>query len=266
MSRVNNGLFSRADMKSVDMSGFTAGQNPNQNYWPMEGQPMAPTGVVEIDDSVQFPSQNPLPHGNHQHNHSHTAPINHHQHNHSHSSPVNHHQHNHSHSSPANHHHQHQSDGHSFPSHDHQHTHNHHYPDNPSSFPVAHQHTHNHQDTGRFSLPPINNHEHSHGGYQATHEPQSTHREHKHQHKILETFDPRWWYLPIDSVHAPKSWKAPEYHYIPPKWYESPRTYGKLLKQPHEHILPPRKHIDCRCLVCRPPREKTRGIQWVLNK
>ncbi|CAF0857719.1 unnamed protein product [Rotaria sordida] len=35
-----------------------------------------------------------------------------------------------------------------------------------------------------------------------------------------ETYDPRWWYMPINSVHGPKSHRQIDYHYVTPKWYQ----------------------------------------------
>jgi len=52
---------------------------------------------------------------------------------------------------------------------------------------------------------------------------QSFHNHYRHRHKHGETYDPRWWYMPLNSVHGPRSHRFIEHHhYIPPKWYEIP--------------------------------------------
>lgn len=47
------------------------------------------------------------------------------------------------------------------------------------------------------------------------------------QYRHGDTYDPRWWYMPINSVHGPKSrrWidhRQHHYYYSPPKWYQLP--------------------------------------------
>ena len=48
------------------------------------------------------------------------------------------------------------------------------------------------------------------------------HRCRKHRRRD-ESYDGRWWYMPLNSVHGPK--RVPQYRehrYVPPKWYELP--------------------------------------------
>lgn len=40
-----------------------------------------------------------------------------------------------------------------------------------------------------------------------------------------KTYDPRWWYMPINSVHGPKSYRHIANHYVAPKWYELGSKY-----------------------------------------
>lgn len=41
-----------------------------------------------------------------------------------------------------------------------------------------------------------------------------------------ETHDPRWWYMPVNAVHGPKSRRSlidhRQHYYSPPKWYQLP--------------------------------------------
>jgi hypothetical protein len=164
-----------------------------------------------------------------------------------------------------------------------------------SSYPVSHDHHsshqhhhHQHQQQQQHENPqhsghlshsnPVSHdhhssHDHQHHQHQQheQHE-QPKHHQHNHHHnhhnheKVVETYDPRWWYMPLNHVHSPKSLRLPEYHYLPPKWYESPRTYGKILKNPNELRLPPRKYIDCQCHVCKPPQRHIHGVKWVVNQ
>jgi hypothetical protein len=118
-------------------------------------------------------------------------------------------------------------------------------------------------DKEHIHLPPIynpyyydNNHHHHH-----------RHHHHHHKHKQeVETYDPRWWYMPINSVHAPRPWQPPEYHYVQPKWYESSSTRkSRMPIHNQESKLPRRKYVDCRCEVCRPSKETRHGIRWIVN-
>ncbi|CAF1645664.1 unnamed protein product [Rotaria magnacalcarata] len=40
-----------------------------------------------------------------------------------------------------------------------------------------------------------------------------------------DTYDPRWWYMPLHSVHGPKSHRRINHQYIPKKWYELPNKH-----------------------------------------
>lgn len=46
------------------------------------------------------------------------------------------------------------------------------------------------------------------------------------QYRHAETHDPRWWYMPINSVHGPKTRRSlidhRQHYYSPPKWYQLP--------------------------------------------
>jgi hypothetical protein len=59
------------------------------------------------------------------------------------------------------------------------------------------------------------------------HEHQSYHHHHHHHHhrhhRHRKTYDSRWWYMPLNSVHGPKSQRSIDYDYVPSKWYEIPR-------------------------------------------
>ncbi|CAF0725303.1 unnamed protein product [Adineta ricciae] len=255
------GFFSRGSKQPSQPKNMILvdDDDPTPVNWPAN-TPMVPTGAVDIDESVQLPTHTVQPNTDQNHGQVHLPPISQHQYNtnhvHDHYHPDNSsrlsakHQHSH-------HHHHHHSGRASLPllNHDHNPDHGHHHHEHQ---PVEHHQHHEHE-------PVQHHHEHEHHRHHNNHQQQHHHHEHGHTHRTLETFDPRWWYLNT-SVHAPKSWRAPEYHYVSPKWYESPRRYYKILKQPEDYTLPPRLHIDCRCLVCRPPREKTRGIKWVLNQ
>jgi hypothetical protein len=72
--------------------------------------------------------------------------------------------------------------------------------------------------------------------------------------------------MPINSVHRPRPWRPPEYHYVPPKWYETPRAQSKILMISPESKPSPQKYIDCRCEVCRPSKETSHGIKWIVNE
>lgn len=39
------------------------------------------------------------------------------------------------------------------------------------------------------------------------------------------TYDPRWWYMPLNSVHGPKSSQHMNHHYTSRKWYELPSRH-----------------------------------------
>jgi hypothetical protein len=72
--------------------------------------------------------------------------------------------------------------------------------------------------------------------------------------------------MPINSVHRPKPWRPPEYHYTPPKWYESSIRHSRISMITEESKSSPQKYFDCRCDVCRPSKETPRGIKWVVNE
>ena len=70
---------------------------------------------------------------------------------------------------------------------------------------------------------------HLHPIHPTHYERQSFHHHHSHHrhHKHRETYDPRWWYMPLNSVHGPKPRIPHNDHYISPKWYEVPhRQYN----------------------------------------
>jgi hypothetical protein len=81
-------------------------------------------------------------------------------------------------------------------------------------------------------LPPINHYQRQHYPYiqpyyyhsQHLYHPHPVHHHHTHHtyQRHGETHDPRWWYMPLNSVHGPKSRRSAECHYVPPKWYELP--------------------------------------------
>ena len=54
--------------------------------------------------------------------------------------------------------------------------------------------------------------------------PHAIHDHHNHIHHSYhhhrETYDPRWWYMPRNSVHGPKSYQQTGSHRAPTKWYE----------------------------------------------
>ncbi|CAF1441782.1 unnamed protein product [Rotaria sp. Silwood1] len=87
-------------------------------------------------------------------------------------------------------------------------------------------------DSDDVHLPSIHNHSHKHHPYEYHH-----HHHHHHDHSIHNkhdryrydsngrTYDPRWWYMPINSVHGPISQRRFDYHYVPPKWYELPSRH-----------------------------------------
>jgi hypothetical protein len=71
--------------------------------------------------------------------------------------------------------------------------------------------------------------------------------------------------MPPNSVHGPKPWQPPEYHYVQPKWYETSSRLSRISINAQERKSPPRKYVDCRCEVCRPSKETSHGIRWVTN-
>ncbi|CAF2881067.1 unnamed protein product [Rotaria sp. Silwood2] len=86
-------------------------------------------------------------------------------------------------------------------------------------------------------LPPINHHSDKHYSYEYDYKQSNYHHHHHHHHHHHNnnnhyrydihggTYDPRWWYMPINSVHGPKSPRRFNHNYIPPKWYELPSRY-----------------------------------------
>jgi hypothetical protein len=175
----------------------------------------------------------------------------------------------HDHHSSHQHHHEHQQQQHETPQHSGHLSHS-----NPVSHDhhSSHQHHHHqqHETPQHFghlshSNPVSHDHHSSHHHQHQQHQHNHHHNHHNHE-RVVETYDPRWWYMPVNHVHSPKSLRLPEYHYLPPKWYESPRTYGKILKNANELRLPPRKYIDCQCHVCKPPQRHIHGVKWVVNQ
>ncbi|CAF2703429.1 unnamed protein product [Rotaria sp. Silwood2] len=224
----------KSDAKSVEVSDYTMGHGAPQTTQLMQERTM-PTGVVDIDESVQLPEPSSKSHHRHHHSKLNTVlqPSENHYKEHVHLPPISdrsHHHHNHHHlpvylhPSPDYHHFEHLSHSNSV-DHEHKSSHHHH-----------HQHKHHHR-----------------------------HHHHKHD-KEVATYDSRWWYMPVNSVHAPKPWRPPEYHYAAPKWYESPSKESGISIDSQESILPSRKYIDCRCGVCKPPKDTPRGIKWVGNE
>ncbi|CAF0735501.1 unnamed protein product [Rotaria sp. Silwood1] len=240
-------LFSEADAKSIETSGYSMSHGALQTNRFMQERTI-PTGVVDIDESVQLPKPSSKLHHRHHHSklnsvlqpnesyhkeHVHLPPI---------SDRSHHHHHNHPSgylNAPSDYYHfEHLS--HSNPvGHEHESSH--------------HRHHHHHQQQQQQH----NHHQHKH------------HHRHHHQHqheKEVETYDSRWWYMPVNSVHAPKPWRPPEYHYVAPKWYESPSKESRISIDTPESRLSPRKYIDCRCGVCKPPKDTPRGIKWIVNE
>lgn len=116
---------------------------------------------------------------------------------------------------------------------------------------------------GNLSYPYSNYYEH--------HSPHHHHHQHHHRHhhkykKEVETYDSRWWYMPINSVHRPKLERPPEQHYVAPKWYESINRQSRMQMNSQERKLSPRKYVDCRCDVCKPSRKAPHGTRWVVNE
>ena len=110
-------------------------------------------------------------------------------------------------------------------------------------------------DSGHRSHRHSNHHHHHHH-----------HRHHRHHHYPLQelgTHDPRWWYLPSGSVHAPRPSQSPIVHYMPPKWYEASTMRGRFVVDSRSLALPTRRYDDCRCEVCNPSRKTPRGFKWV---
>ncbi|CAF0788003.1 unnamed protein product [Rotaria sordida] len=243
-------LFSETDANSVEVSGYIMDRGAPQINQLMKGRTI-PTGVVDIDKSVQLPKSSSK--SRHRHNHSkpHTVlqPSENHHKEHVHLPPI---------SDPSHHHH------------------NHHYPPpdydyfgylSHSNLVDPEHESHHHHHFGDLSYPNPGDHEHKSSHHHHHHQHKHHHRHHHHKHeKEVETYDPRWWYLPINSVHAPKPWRPPEYHYVAPKWYESPSKDSRISINTEESILPPRKYIDCRCEVCKPSKDTSRGIRWVVNE
>ncbi|UJR33742.1 hypothetical protein I4U23_021169 [Adineta vaga] len=196
MPSKKKGLAGRGNKKPSETMQLVPDDDydPTANPWPAM-TPMVPTGAVDVDESIQLPTGAPHTNGNH-HGQDHLPPIS--------------------------QHHHHKTNNNSQ---------NDHYPDHSSRLSVGHQHSHHHHHSGHSSLPPMNHvhHEHEplehhHGGHQHHHEHQPSehhhgghqhhhgghqhhqqqHDHHSHIHRVLETHDPRWWYLPAGSVHAPK--------------------------------------------------------------
>jgi hypothetical protein len=84
--------------------------------------------------------------------------------------------------------------------------------------------THQHYPYEYFPVQPNSHHaENLYHSHPIHHRHQSFHNHYRLRHKHGETYDPRWWYMPLNSVHGPRSHRFIEHHhYIPPKWYEIP--------------------------------------------
>lgn len=67
-------------------------------------------------------------------------------------------------------------------------------------------------------------------------------------------------------MHRPKPWQPPEYHYSPPKWYESSSKPSKIWSNTPESKSPSHKYVDCLCEVCRPSKESPPGTKWVVSE
>jgi hypothetical protein len=72
--------------------------------------------------------------------------------------------------------------------------------------------------------------------------------------------------MPVKSVHRPKLWRPPEYHYSPPKWYESSSNLSRMSLISQELKSSPQKYVDCRCEVCRPSKETPPGTKWIVSE
>ncbi len=84
--------------------------------------------------------------------------------------------------------------------------------------PIIHQYPQHYPYEYIYRQPNYHHDEHLHYSHPLHH-----HRRHYRHHKHDETYDPRWWYMPINSVHGPRSQRfVYQHHYKPPKWYELP--------------------------------------------
>lgn len=91
-------------------------------------------------------------------------------------------------------------------------------------------------------------------------------RHHRHRPKQnLETYDYRWWYMPLNTVHGPRLHRKPKQHYVPRKWYESSSNNTSFFTASQFMEVSPRKYNDCRCEVCRPSNAAPSGFRWATN-
>ncbi|CAF3317561.1 unnamed protein product [Rotaria socialis] len=224
--RSRSPLFTETDAQSLEVSEYSPGPGyvpPYTNQSMRER--IVPTGVVDIDETVQHPVSPSKP--NHQ------------------SKPYTVLQ------SRENHHKEHVH----LPSiNDHSHQRHQHHPYGyvPTSSDYHFRYLSNYNPVDHEYEPLYHNHQHSSHSHKHHHRHRHHHHHHQHHHHVkeIETYDPRWWYMPVNTVHGPKVWKSPEYHYVAPKWYESSTKMSRASMNISEHKLSPRKYPDCRCDVC----------------
>ena len=120
----------------------------------------------------------------------------------------------------------------------------------------------------QYRVPHHRHHHHHDHGHDHHHHKHRRHRHHRHRHEQeVETYDRRWWYMPVGSVHRPGSKKVVEYHYVAPKWYHSSTAQSRRSFISQEVKTPSvRKYVDCRCEVCRPSKETPRGVRWIISE
>jgi hypothetical protein len=187
-------LFSEIDAKSVEVSGYTMGHGAPQSDQSMQEYTI-PTGVVDFDESIVLPTLS---------SNSHLQPD---------SKPYKI-------IRPSQ-------------THDKEQVH---------LPPIIHQ-PYSYYPYGCVNMQPNYHHcRHLHPIEPTHHERQSFHHihpihherqsfqhhhNHHRHHKHRKTYDPRWWYMPPNTVHGPKSRRPHNDHYVSPKWYEVPhRQYN----------------------------------------
>jgi hypothetical protein len=79
------------------------------------------------------------------------------------------------------------------------------------------------------------------------------------------TYDSRWWYRSGKSVYAPKPLQYTEYHYKPPKWYESTANRGSMMVRNQNSVLSAGKYTDCRYQMYRQLQTMPRSIEWAVH-
>ncbi|CAF1292541.1 unnamed protein product, partial [Didymodactylos carnosus] len=206
-------------MKSVEVSGYTVGHNAPQKNNSMSDRTL-PTGAVDVDDPKLY-------HRNKLLSSKYEGEVNSHLSSENNFFPIIHSTHSHRHSR--------------------------HHELNPfqriyAKFPA------------NQNLPPINDfytsslntsfsHRHHHSPHIHSHSRHRHNHFHHHNHDQY-AYDPRWWYLPVGSVHGPRQ----QFHHVSeqpsfvnPKWYEATRTRNDRTDSNGYHHAPVRE-ADCRCL------------------